>query len=99
MKTQKHWALVVVCLFIGGIRARSQEASPEPITIGETLRIASKKLNETREIRVYPPDSYATSKRRYPVIYTLDGEGTGPIAANAVRFMTGYSAIPQMPEA
>src|SRR5262245_19532596 len=99
MKTQKHWVLVVVCLLIGGIRARSQKTSPEPITIGETLRIASKKLNETREISVYLPWSYNRSKQRYPVIYTLDGAGTGPIAANAVGFMTGYSAIPQMPEA
>src|SRR5215468_418563 len=99
MKTQKHWVLVVVCLLIAGARANAQEAAPEPITIGETLRIASKKLNETREVRIYPPVSYARSKRRYPVIYTLDGEGLGPIAANAVRFMTGYSAIPQMPEA
>src|SRR5262245_5820510 len=99
MKTQKHWVLVVVCLLIAGVRAHAQEASPEPITIGETLRIASKKLNETREISVYFPWSYNHSKQRYPVIYTLDGEGTGPIAANAVGFMTGYSAIPQMPEA
>ena len=98
MKTQKHWVLVVVCLLIAGIRSRAQEASPEPITVGETLRIASKKLDETREIRVYPPVSYARSKRRYPVIYTLDGEVSGPTVASAVRFMNGASAIPQMPE-
>src|SRR5262249_7981082 len=58
-----------------------------------------KKLNEQREIRVYLPNSYGSSKQRYPVIYTLDGEGTGATTANAVRFMTGYAAIPQMPEA
>jgi len=91
MKTQKHWVLVVVCLLIAGIRSRAQEASPEPIIIGETLRIASKKLGETREIRVYPPVSDAGSKRRYPVIYTLDGEVSGPTVASAVRAQyTGY---------
>src|SRR5262249_60633927 len=95
----KHWVLAVVCLLIAGIRAGAQEASAEPITIGETLRVASKKLGETREIRVYPPVSYARSKRRYPVIYTLDGEVSGPTVASAVRFMSGASAIPQMPEA
>lgn len=98
MKTQKYWVLVVVCLLMV-IQAQAQEAAPQPITIGETFRIVSKKLNEQREIRVYLPDSYTSSKQRYPVIYTLDGEGTGSATANAVRFMTGYAAIPQMPEA
>ena len=97
MKTQKHWMLIVACLLIAGIRA--QEAPPEPITIGEALRVESKKLNETREIHVYPPVSYAKSKQRYPVIYTLDGEVSGPTVASAARFMSGASAIPQMPEA
>jgi len=50
-------------------------------------------------VLVYVPAPYAGSGRRYPVIYTFDGEGTAPLTANAVAFMTGYSAIPQMPEA
>src|SRR5262245_57135925 len=97
MKTQKHWMMIVACLLIAGIRA--QEAPPEPITIGEALRVASKKLNETREIHIYPPVSYAKSKQRYPVIYALDGEVSGPTVASAARFMSSASAIPQMPEA
>lgn len=70
-----------------------------PITAGEVLRIRSRKLDEERMIQVYLPSSYENSRQRFPVIYALDGEGTGPIAASAVQFMTGYSAIPQMPEA
>ena len=69
-----------------------------PIVVGETLRIPSRRLGEEREIRVYLPDSYAGSSERYPVIYALDGEGTGSLTANAVKFMAGYPAIPQMPE-
>src|SRR5262249_21314489 len=46
MKTQKHWVLVVVCLLITATRPHAQVASPEPITIGETLLIASKRLND-----------------------------------------------------
>jgi hypothetical protein len=57
------------------------------------------RLGEARDIEVYLPPSYANSTQRFPVIYTLDGEGTGFAAANALRFMTSYSAIPQMPEA
>lgn len=69
------------------------------ISVGETLTVKSKQLGEDREIRVYFPASYQNSKRKYPVIYTLDGEGTGLLTATAARFMTEYSAIPQMPEA
>jgi hypothetical protein len=78
---------------------RAQPASSTPIRVGERLTIKSKRLAEARLIEVYLPPSYASSKQRYPVIYALDGEGTGPATANAVQFMAGYSAIPQMPEA
>jgi hypothetical protein len=78
---------------------KMMQAASTPITVGETIRIYSKSLSEEREIRVYLPSSYAHSKQRYPVIYTLDGGSTGPVTASAVRFMTGASEIPQMPEA
>lgn len=70
----------------------------KPLSSGESYVIKSERLKEDREIRVFLPAAYAASKRQYPVIYAFDGEGTGPIAAGAVGFMTGYSAIPQMPE-
>ena len=77
---------------------RSQNG-PTPITIGESWRIHSKRLNEEREVRVFFPASYANSKRPYPVIYTLDGELTGSVVANSVQFMADSSSIPQMPDA
>ena len=99
MKTHFHWVLVVVCLLAASSWAYAQATSPRPITIGETLHIVSKKLNETREVRVYLPASYADSKQRFPVIYTTDGETIGPVAASAVQFMTNASEFPQMAEA
>jgi len=78
---------------------KGKPSTAAPIAVGETWRIRSTRLREDREISVYLPPSYAGSRQRFPVIYALDGEGTGPITASAVRFMTGYSAIPQMPEA
>ena len=74
-------------------------SSAASIAVGEAWRVRSTRLREDREIRVYLPSSYAGSRQRFPVIYALDGEGTGPLTASAVRFMAGYSAIPQMPEA
>jgi uncharacterized protein len=70
-----------------------------PITVGERLRIKSERLGEERDLEVYLPPSYAGTKQRYPVIYTLDGEVAGLTTANAVRFLNGGSAVPQMPEA
>jgi predicted alpha/beta superfamily hydrolase len=100
---------VIISIFIGAdtraeksfdfTRAQPNFLTDTAISVGETLTIKSKSLNEDREIRVYFPGSYQNSKRKYPVIYTLDGEGTGLITAAAARFMTEYSAIPQMPEA
>ncbi|MBX7223534.1 MAG: hypothetical protein K1Y36_26710 [Blastocatellia bacterium] len=79
------------------------QAKPQPnstaLVVGESFRLKSSLLNEEREISVYLPSGYATSKQRYPVIVALDGEGTAPVAANAVAFLTRNLAISQMPEA
>jgi pimeloyl-ACP methyl ester carboxylesterase len=88
--------LFISVVFLLGLPAFAQ---PAPITIGETFRMKSQRPGEEREIRVFLPSSYTNSKRSYPVIYALDGEGIGPVTANAVQFMSGYSTIPQMPEA
>ena len=42
--------------------------------VGKNYTIASKFLNEEREIQIYLPDSYHTSTREYPVMYILDGQ-------------------------
>lgn len=81
-----------------GIQGQTELKAGAQITVGETLSIKSAQLNEEREIRVFLPRSYATSGKNYPVIYALDGEGTGSVTANVAEFMNGYSAIPQMPE-
>lgn len=45
-----------------------------PFTIGETVSIQSKLLDEKRELNIYLPASYgADSTASYPVIYLLDG--------------------------
>ncbi len=75
------------------------QASGAPITVGERIQIHSTRLGERREILVFLPPSYADSRQRYPVIYSLDGGSTGLVAASAVQFMTGASEIPQIPEA
>ena len=48
-------------------------AQPVPITIGETHKIASRPLAQERAVNVYLPADYATSGKRYPVLYLIDG--------------------------
>jgi predicted alpha/beta superfamily hydrolase len=62
------FALVICQLGNAQITERSK------FSIGETLEIKSKILNESRTINIYLPDSYnKDSLRKYPVIYLLDG--------------------------
>lgn len=96
-------AFTICFLDLAVERSEAQSAievkATKPLAAGESLTVVSKVFGEDRQLRVYLPTSYSTASRRYPVIYTLDGEGTAPITAETVNFMTGYSAIPQMPEA
>ena len=85
----KDITLAISIVFIAAISAFAQflpvnsaqasanisQSGAKPITVGETLRINSKRMNEEREVRVYFPSSYANTKQNYPVIYALDGEG------------------------
>jgi uncharacterized protein len=48
-------------------------SAAEPLVIGETFRIDSKILGETRRINVYLPAGYAGSDVRMPVLYMPDG--------------------------
>ena len=78
----------------------AQEVKATQLPGGESLKLSSKSLGEDRELLVYLPASYSTSPgRQYPVIFAFDGGGTAPVAAGAQSFMTGYSSIPQIPEA
>ncbi len=56
------------CAFAAGAHSAA-----EPLVIGETFRIDSKVLGETRRINVYLPPGYAGSDLRVPVLYMPDG--------------------------
>ncbi|KAB8153013.1 alpha/beta hydrolase [Kordia sp. TARA_039_SRF] len=54
--------------------AQNLETKSKPITIGESVTISSKILNQDRILNVYLPESYAKeTAATYPVIYLLDG--------------------------
>ncbi|WP_034058789.1 alpha/beta hydrolase-fold protein [Lacinutrix jangbogonensis] len=54
--------------------AISSQTQGDPITIGTNYTINSTILDQDREVQIYLPDSYGTSKEKYPVLYILDGQ-------------------------
>ncbi len=56
------------------INAQEKTTSKKPITIGESVSIYSKILDEQRTLNIYLPHGYQVDyNKNYPVIYLLDG--------------------------
>jgi predicted alpha/beta superfamily hydrolase len=80
--------IIVASLMVAPIVAHGQDADDafirRSIEAGSNYTMQSKVLAETRELNVWLPTDYATSKEHYPVIYLLDGgvdQDFGHIAA------------------
>ena len=83
---------------------RSQEVRTpvkvEEITMGERVEFRSRTLDEDRKILVRLPEDYGRSKRKYPVLYLLDGEFFFLQASSAVQYLSelGYIRNQPLPE-
>ena len=77
MKTLILTSVVLLCgASLAGAQGADQPSAIDaaPLAIGETFRLASKPLGETRRINVYLPAGYAAEqKTRFPVLYMPDG--------------------------
>ncbi len=67
-----------------------------PISFGKTYTLASKELNQDREIQVYLPVSYQNSKEKYPVLYILDGQWFFANGVGIQQSLRTPGAIPEM---
>lgn len=66
------------------------------ITIGESRRLVSRRLGETRELLIATPASYAAERDRYPVLILLDGTENFLTVVSAVRALSSSGRIPEM---
>jgi predicted alpha/beta superfamily hydrolase len=66
------------------------------ISIGKTIEIESKTLNEKRIIQVHLPDSYSNGATRFPVLYLTDGPGHFSHTVGTMNFLANNGRIPQM---
>ena len=75
--TRYSFALpLTICAFFGlSLRAPGDaKKDTSPLVMGETFKIDSKVLGESRRINVYFPPGYAAAPRaRFPVLYMPDG--------------------------
>jgi len=73
----KHTILSMTLIFLTNLllgQELPEKISETDFSIGKTVNIKSKVLDETRELNIYLPSSYsADSSKTYPVIYLLDG--------------------------
>ena len=69
----KKIVLFILTLFIGVQQFAAQNRALENI-VGTNHFIKSKVLNEDRQIQIYLPPNYKDSKKKYPVLYVLDGQ-------------------------
>ncbi|MVM38533.1 alpha/beta hydrolase [Spirosoma sp. HMF3257] len=78
---------------------RSQ--SNQQIVIGQIDSLTSKILHEKRKIWVHLPDSYrqeASAKRRYPVVYLLDGDSHFPSLVGMIHQLSSVNGNTICPE-
>lgn len=66
------------------------------ISIGNTIEINSKTLNEKRIIQVHLPDAYRNGETRFPVLYLTDGPGHFSHTVGTMNFLANNGRIPQM---
>jgi uncharacterized protein len=71
-------------------------ADAEPISVGQSLTLHSRVLNEDRQLLIYLPDGYASSSAAYPVVYLLDAETHGLHAASSSRLLALLGAMPKV---
>ena len=66
-----YFSLALSVISLAVLRAESAPAVTLPHT--EQRSVASKEIGQAYDLLVRLPDDYATSEKRYPVLYVLDG--------------------------
>ena len=66
------------------------------ITIGRTILLSSKILNEERQLDIYLPPRYNLTNARYPVVILLDGEQNFLHTVGSSNFLARTGDLPQL---
>ncbi|MHC5066323.1 MAG: alpha/beta hydrolase-fold protein [Planctomycetota bacterium] len=66
------------------------------ITLGSKASLQSQILDEERAIQIYTPESYASGKESYPVLYLLDGPAHALHTLGIIQFLARNDRMPEM---
>ncbi|HJP62017.1 MAG TPA: alpha/beta hydrolase-fold protein [Mucilaginibacter sp.] len=92
----KFYPLVPLLLLILTSCTPPQKAND--ISIGKTDSLSSKILGENRKIWVYVPDGGIGSKKKYPVLYLLDGEAHFSSVVGMIQQLSSVNGNTVCPE-
>ncbi|QIE60473.1 alpha/beta hydrolase [Rasiella rasia] len=96
----RQFSLLFFLLIVGVVCSQNSTSSKAiPFTIGETVSVQSEILQENRTLNIYLPRGYDESKKKYPIIYLLDGSADEDFIhiAGLVQFGS-FSWINMLPE-
>jgi predicted alpha/beta superfamily hydrolase len=82
--------LLLVAFLVVGSPATAQV----PLNLGEVFALASKVLGEERKVVVWTPPDYASSARRYPVLYLTDAERQFGHSVTTIEFLSRNGRMP-----
>ena len=88
----KSLKYLLITLLVGINVAFAQSSD---IVIGQNYAIHSKAFNQEKKLQVYLPENYKNSKKKYPVLYVLDGKH---YFSNAVAIQTALRVPDVLPE-
>jgi len=86
--------ILVASILLGSLML--VQAGNNWFSIGETINLKSKILNEERSIIVYTPETYHLSDKQYPVMYLLDGGSHFHHASGIVQYLAHVGNMPEM---
>ena len=83
--------LTIVLLFSKVVNSQNKESNN---TVGKTVLLPSEILNQERDIQIYLPENYHTSKEKCPVVYVLDSQ---KYFLNAVSYQQNLRFVDETP--
>jgi predicted alpha/beta superfamily hydrolase len=99
----KSLAITIIILFLlcPKVDALFSQVKKEKIVLDEKVKFHSRVLDEERTILIHLPRDYASSGKKYPILYVLDAEFFFQQAVSAVEFLSelkyiNVQPIPQM---
>jgi predicted alpha/beta superfamily hydrolase len=93
----KHYNLLFIIVILANCSSSAQQK--DPIPSHDEFTIESKQVGETRNINVWTPPEYATTKGSFPVMYIADGgiiDEDFPHIANTIAKLIKSKSIPPM---